>query len=281
VLSSFGEVLSHRRQRTAIGAFTCYNQEIAEAVLGAAHGADTAVILMIGARSYSALGGDRFLHALIAIAEHSPVQVCIQLDHCNDLSTIESALANGAGAAMADGSRLPYEQNVSFVRAALEIASRHNAAIEAELGRITGDEDMAQAVTAGALTDPEQAADFVAQTGVDCLAVSIGNVHGAYRNPPELDWDRLEAIHRRVALPLSLHGASGIPDPMIQRSIEHGVAKINVNTELRQAYLAATQRELTAALDGWSLDVLHRAQVQGVTYAVERRLGAFEGGEKR
>ena len=80
----------------------------------------------------------------------------------------------------------------------------------------------------------------MARTGADCLAVSIGNVHGTYRGPPRLDWDRLEAIRSAIATPLSLHGASGIPDEMVQRTIATGVAKINVNTELRSAYLGAT-----------------------------------------
>jgi tagatose 1,6-diphosphate aldolase GatY/KbaY len=279
VLSSFADILTSRKSKTAVGAFSCYNHETAEAVLQAAAGAEAAVILMIGARSYSAPGGDLFLGALIAAAERSAARACVQLDHCNDLPTIESALAAGAGAAMADGSALPYEQNVAFVRDAVEIASQHGASIEAELGAITGDEDIAEAVAAGALTDPDQATDFVAQTGADCLAVSIGNVHGLYRNPPDLDWQRLEAIHQRVSQPLSLHGASGIPDLMIRRSIELGVAKVNVNTELRQAYLTATQVELPSALEGWRLDVLHHAQVRSVADAVEQRLEAFQAGD--
>jgi ketose-bisphosphate aldolase len=281
VLSSFADILAGRKQGTAIGAFTCYNHETAGAVLWAAASAGASVILLISARSYRASGGDLLLGGLIAAAERASAPACVQLDHCRDLSAIESALAAGAGAAMADGSILPYEENVAFVRAAVELAARHGASIEAELGGITGDEDIAEAVAAGALTDPEQAADFAVQTGIDCLAVSIGNVHGIYRNPPDLEWQRLETIHRQVTTPLSLHGASGIPDPMIRRSIELGVAKINVNTELRQAYLAATQTKLPAVLDGWRLDILHAAQVSSVAEAVQRRLAAFHRSEEK
>jgi tagatose 1,6-diphosphate aldolase GatY/KbaY len=135
---------------------------------------------------------------------------------------IESALEAGAGAMMADGSELPYEENAAFVERAAGLARTYGAGVEAELGHLSGDEDVATAVAAGALTDPAEAAEFVARTGADCLAVSIGNVHGTYHGLPRLDWDRLEAIRSLVSTSLSLHGASGIPDEMVQRTIAMG-----------------------------------------------------------
>src|SRR5207244_4241876 len=114
-------------------------------------------------------------------------------------------------------------------------------------------EDIAVAVAAGALTDPVQAHEFVRHTEIACLAVSIGNVHGIYRGRPELDWERLESIESSVSVPLSLHGASGIPDAMVRRAINAGIAKINVNTELRTAYLTATEDALPSVLEGGRL----------------------------
>ena len=135
---------------------------------------------------------------------------------------------------------------------------------------------MATAVAAGALTDPAQAADFVDLSGADCLAVSIGNVHGTYRDPPALDWDRLEAIRSSVSVPLSLHGASGVPDAMVRRSIATGVA--NVNTELRTAYLDATGETLPSVLAGSRLNALHAAQSVAVERVVAAKLWAFDTG---
>jgi len=232
VLTSFAELLASRHEGTAVGAFTCYDLEAAGAALRAAAEAGAGVILLIGGRSYTDPGGGLLLAALVAVARASEARVCVQLDHCADLAVIGSALEAGAGAVMADGSELPYEENAAFVERAAELARRNGAGVEAELGHLSGDEDVARAVAAGALTNPAEAAEFVARTGVDCLAVSIGNVHGAYRGPPHLDWDRLEAIRSAIATPLSLHGASGIPDEMVRRTIATGVAKINVNTEL-------------------------------------------------
>jgi tagatose 1,6-diphosphate aldolase GatY/KbaY len=113
---------------------------------------------------------------------------------------MRTALEAGAGAVMADGSALPDADNAALVRSAVELAAAYGAGVEAELGRIEGDEDVTTAVAAGALTDPEQATPFVAVTGAACLAVSIGNVHGAYRAPPDLDWERLATLRQRVAV---------------------------------------------------------------------------------
>ena len=144
-----------------------------------------------------------------------------------------------------------------------------------ELGAIAGDEDVAAAVAAGALTDPGEAAVLVEQTGAACLAVSIGNVHGAYREPPQLDWARLAAIRERVDVPLSLHGASGLPDADVRRAIALGVAKVNVNTELRERYLAATADRLPAARPDARLLELDAAQVDAVAAAVAAKLDVY------
>lgn len=276
MLTPFRELLAERRDGSAVGAFTCYDLEAAVAALSAASAADTGVILLIGGRSYTEPGGGLLMAALVAAAGHADARACIQLDHCADLAVIHSALTAGAGAVMADGSEWEFERNIEFVAGAGDLARAHGAAVEAELGSITGDEDVARAVEAGALTDPDQAVEFMHRTGADCLAVSIGNIHGTYVVPPELDWERLDAIRAGVSEPLSLHGASGIPDDLVQRSIRSGIAKINVNTELRTAYLAATESTVASVLDGSRLNALHTAQVAAVQDVVAAKLQAFD-----
>jgi tagatose 1,6-diphosphate aldolase GatY/KbaY len=278
VLTPFADLLAARRAGTAVGAFTCYDLETATAVLRAAEETDAGVILLIGARSHAEPGGDLLLAALVAAAGRSPAAACVQLDHCDDLAAIEAAFAAGAGAALADGSALPYEQNAELVARAVATGRRHGAVVEAELGGIAGDEDVAAAMAAGALTDPSEAPRFMAQTGAGCLAVSIGNVHGIYREPPALDWARLDAIRAGVSVPLSLHGASGLPADQVRRAIAAGVAKINVNTDLRDAYLAATAEAIGPAVDGSRLAALHAAQVVAVGEVVAAKLRAFDSG---
>jgi ketose-bisphosphate aldolase len=276
-LAPFADLLRSAAARgQALGAFTAYNLEQAVGILGAARRLDRAAVLLVAERSFTGPGGQLLLAALVAAADRSPVQVCVELDHVSDLETIEAALDAGVGAVMADGSALPFEENVAFTRAAAAAASQRGAHVECELGGIAGDEDVAAAVAAGALTDPEEAALFVERTGSACLAVSIGNVHGVYREPPRLDWARLEAIRAAVPVPLSLHGASGLPADDLRRAIRGGVAKVNVNTELRDAYLSATARQLAHALDGARLLDLNRAQASAVEEAVGAKLAALE-----
>jgi tagatose 1,6-diphosphate aldolase GatY/KbaY len=277
VRASFRRLVSEAAARgAAVGAFTCYNLETATGVLRAAEERGRGVILLVGERSFRAPGGDLLAAALVAAAERAPAPACVQLDHVSDVELIEAAFELGFGAVMADGSRLPFEGNAELVRTAVELARRAEGDVEAELGGIEGDEDVAAAVAAGALTDPDEAAALVERTGAACLAVSIGNVHGDYRQPPALDWPRLEAIRARVAGPLSLHGASGLPDADVQRAISLGVAKINLNTELRHRYLETTAARLPAARDGANVIGLNRAQTEAVAEAVARKLETYE-----
>jgi len=260
----------------AVGAFTCYDLEVARAVLDAAAARDRGVILLLAPKSFAAPGGDLLAAALCAVVDRAPARACVQLDHAEDLDAIEAAFQIGVGAALADGSRRSFEDNVAFAEAAVALARRHGAHVEAELGGIAGDEDVADAVAAGALTDVEQARALVQRAAVDCLAVSIGNVHGIYREPPRLDWDRLAAVGAAVPVPLSLHGASGLPDADVRRAIAGGVRKVNVNTELRARYLDATEQALPAVRMGANVAALHDSQREAVRSAVEACLHLYD-----
>lgn len=281
MLATFVDLLEERRRRgAALGAFTCYNLETAVGVLEAAQARGAGVVLLVSERSFAGAGGELLLAALRGAAERARVPACVQLDHVGDLTRIEAAFELGAGAVMADGSRLPLDANVELVRAAVELGRRVGGYVEAELGGIEGDEDVASAVAAGALTDPEEAAAFVERTGAACLAVSIGNVHGVYREPPALDWPRLERIRERVAAPLSLHGASGLAEHDLRRAIGAGISKVNVNTELRERYLAVTEELLPDLLPGARVLELNAAQAQAVAAAVGAKLSSYEGGKR-
>jgi ketose-bisphosphate aldolase len=276
VLATFPSLLEqHSRARIALGAFTCYDLEAARGVLAAGAGRDIGVVLLISRECFAADGGDQLLAGVRAAAERSPTPACVQLDHVSDMELIEAALELGAGAVMADGSKLPFDENVALVQEAKARADASGAAVEGELGHVEGGEDVAAETRPGAYTDPEQAAEFVAATRVDLLAVSIGNVHGAYAAEPRLDWDRLEQIAGRVEAPLSLHGASGLPEIDLRTAVRAGIRKVNANTELREAYLNATHDGLPDSLDGLRLSALHDAQSAAVRRVVEQKLDAL------
>jgi tagatose 1,6-diphosphate aldolase GatY/KbaY len=223
----------------AIGGFNVYNLEGARAVVAAAEAERSPAMLQIHP-SALAHGGSPLIALCMEAARAAGVPIMVHLDHSASPDAIRAALDAGATSVMADGSHLPYEENLAFTVAMAELAHARGAAVEAELGRLAGSEDgLTVPEYEAKLTDPDQAADFVARTGVDTLAVCIGNVHGHYRGAPQLDFARLERLRWTVPIPLVLHGASGVPAPMVRRAIELGVCKLNVNTEMRDAYLVA------------------------------------------
>jgi tagatose 1,6-diphosphate aldolase GatY/KbaY len=270
--SFVGMLEEARRRGTAVGAFTCYDAETAVGVLQAAAGRP--VILLVSSQLVRDPAGPLVVAALQGMARHASSPVCLQLDHAHDLDVIRTACELGMDAVMADGSHLPFEANAEFVVAARAIAAPLGIAVEAEIGHLEGDEEIAVAADSGPATDPAEAERFAHETGADCLAVAIGNVHGIYRARPRLDVACLREIAHRVDVPLALHGGSGIPPAQLFRCVEAGIAKINVNTELRQAYLARTERDLPAALDGAGLLSLHRSQVGAVAAVVAEKLAS-------
>jgi ketose-bisphosphate aldolase len=270
---------------TAVGAFNTYNLEITRAILAAAEARGRPVMLAVG---HGALryGGLATLGALVlAAAREASVPVAVHLDHSPDLETVTRCLAAGFTSAMIDGSPLPFADNVALTRAAVQAAGE--VAVEGELGGVAGDEDRSGPAVEKAdgapgaepvpMTDPEQAARFVAETGVASLAVAIGNAHGLYRGTPRLDLARLAAIRARVPVPLVLHGASGLDDDDLWRCIERGVRKINVNTEIRQALFLALEGALARDAQGYDVPRLFGAAMAAMQRIVEEKIALFAG----
>jgi tagatose 1,6-diphosphate aldolase GatY/KbaY len=260
----------------AIGGFNVYNLEGARAVVAAAEVEHSPAMLQIHP-SALAHGGAPLIALCIEAARGAGVPCAVHLDHSASPDAIRAALDAGVGSVMADGSQLPYEENLAFTAAMAELAHARGAAVEAELGRLAGSEDgLTVPEYEAKLTDPDQAADFVARTGVDTLAVCIGNVHGRYRGVPQLDFARLERVRWTAPIPLVLHGASGLPAPMVRRAIELGVCKLNVNTEVRDAYLAALADGVSAGERPDLLDLMQAATdaMQAVVAAKLRLFGS-------
>jgi tagatose 1,6-diphosphate aldolase GatY/KbaY len=272
----FGEVLGRAREAgRAVGAFTCYDLFGFEAVVRAAESRDAPVVVLVSPASFMAEGGERLVRAFGAAARSASVEVLVQLDHARDERLIEHAAEHGVDAVMADGSKLPFAENLAFTRAVAGSMRRRGVGVEAELGRVEGHEDEAGETLSGAVTDPGEALRFCEESGVDCLAVAVGNVHGHYSGTPKLDWSRLEEVRRSVPVPLSLHGASGLPEADLERAVSLGVAKFNVNTELRAAYFGCVARDLGARSAILNLKGLGDDIVEAVQGVVEAKLSAF------
>ncbi|PTL71436.1 fructose-bisphosphate aldolase [Rathayibacter caricis DSM 15933] len=225
----------------AVGALTCYDFSTALAVVDAAEELGRGVILLVTPKTAADRHGPRFLTALRALADGSAVPVSVQLDHATDLALILRSVEAGADAVLADGSALPFEENAAFTA---EAVRRSGVVVEAELGALAGDEDRALASLPSGRTDAALVAPFLSAAGAHVLATSVGNVHGTYAAEPELDWPLIDAIHAASGVPLSLHGASGIPEADLRRAVGAGLGKININTELRAAVLDAAAQQL-------------------------------------
>ncbi|MFW0775486.1 class II fructose-bisphosphate aldolase [Paenarthrobacter nitroguajacolicus] len=266
---------------SAVPAFTCYDFTTALAVVGAAEEARLGVILLVAPKTASTPNGLRLITALRGLADEAGVPVSVQLDHASDLKVILESVAAGADSVLADGSSLPYEDNIALVRevrAALDAAGAADVVIEAELGGLAGDEDKAFGAEGSAhdagtsvagLTNPAQVADFVARTGAQLLAIAVGNVHGKYKGEPNIRWDVLEEVAAMTHVPLVLHGASGIPGDELAKAPSMNVGKVNFNTELRTGILATLESETAAhRADGENLQgLLARWNGSAATYA--------------
>ncbi len=276
---TFRELLAEAEsEQRAVAAFTVYGIDGAVGAVAAAERSRVGVMLLISQQTFVSDLGLPLVAALKDIAARAGVPVCLQLDHVSDLDLIAAALVAGIDVVMADGSKLPDEENIAFVRAAGALAAKHGASLEAELGRIEGDEEIARGVRPVGFTDPAVAAAFVAATGVACLAVSIGNVHGRYANPPALDFDLLAEIDAAVPCALSLHGASGIPDADVRRSIGLGIRKVNVNTELRERYFRTLERDAPGLSEGSRVLALSETVAAQIEAAAAEKIEAMRAG---
>lgn len=232
-----------RREKTAVGAFNTANYELSRAILMAAEAERRPVIIQLYMRLFDSEKAYDLCGMLQRLATRAKVPVALHLDHGATVKQAKDALAWGYTSVMYDGSRSPYADNVRDTRFVADYAHAVGATCEGEIGHVAqGDE--------GALTDVAEAVDFAGQTGVDALAVSIGTSHGYYKAEPKLDIPRCQAIADALPdVPLVLHGGSGTPLADVRRSIEAGVAKINIATEFMDAYLKSARAELNR-LDG-------------------------------
>lgn len=231
----------------AVPAFNFHSLDMVPALVEVAEAERAPLILQASRGTIDFLGFGAIEAVAGVVARRARVPVVLHLDHAESYDLVIGALRHGFTSVMADGSSLPYDDNVALTRKVVEAAHAAGVAVEGELGHVprpgAGVEVQAVGGTGEPAADPrtyftrpEEAEDFVARTGVDSLAVAIGTVHGFYRGEPRLDLDRLEAIRARVQVPLVLHGGSGVPGPMLRAAIARGVAKVNFATELKHAW---------------------------------------------
>lgn len=233
MMTNLATLLSDAQKgKYAVGSFNVYSYETIRGVIDAGKDLRYPTIVAFGANYLSNMELDEVAVLVDTMAAKADIPVVLHLDHCKSFETIIKAIKAGFTSVMYDGSSLPFAENMLKTSEIVAIAHAANVSVEAELGALAGGEFSNEEAAEEIYTNPDQAAQFVETTKVDALAVSIGTVHGMYKGTPRIDIGVLKRIAALVDIPLVLHGGSGTPEAIVKECIRHGIAKINVNTEI-------------------------------------------------
>lgn len=255
------------------GAFSVGNMEMVRGAIRAAEELDTPIILQIAEVRLKNSPLHLMGPMMVQAAKEAKVDVAVHLDHGLTFETVDKALELGFTSVMLDASTLPFEENIAKVKAVVEKARKYGATVEAELGLVGGSED-GSCDHGIRCTDPDDAVVYARETGIDALAVAIGNAHGNYPVAPTLAFDVLEKIHEKVDIPLVLHGGSGITDKDFQRAISLGIRKVNIATASFNSLTAHVEKYMEST-DKHNFFDLNEAMVQGTYENVKRHILVF------
>ena len=255
------------------GAFSVGNMEMVKGAIRAAEELETPIILQIAEVRLKNSPLHLMGPMMVQAAKEAKVDVAVHLDHGLTFETVDKALDLGVTSVMLDASTLPFEENIAKVKTVVEKAQKYGATVEAELGLVGGSED-GSCDHGIRCTDPDDAVVYARETGIDALAVAIGNAHGNYPVAPTLAFDVLEKIHEKVDIPLVLHGGSGITDKDFQRAISLGIRKVNIATASFNSLTAHVEKYM-ASTDKHNFFDLNEAMVQGTYENVKRHILVF------
>lgn len=255
------------------GAFSVGNMEMVRGAIRAAEELDTPVILQIAEVRLKNSPLHLMGPMMVQAAKEAKVDVAVHLDHGLTFETVDKALELGFTSVMLDASTLPFEENIARVKAVVEKARKYGATVEAELGLVGGSED-GSCDHGIRCTDPDDAVVYARETGIDALAVAIGNAHGNYPVAPTLAFDVLEKIHEKVDIPLVLHGGSGITDKDFQKAISLGIRKVNIATASFNSLTAHVEKYMEST-DKHNFFDLNEAMVKGTYENVKRHILVF------
>ncbi len=288
-----------RRDGYAVGGFNTSNLEITAAIFQAAAEKRSPVIVATSQSAIAYAGYDNIRAMVDNMSRDADIPASLHLDHGTDMDIIKGCIEHGWTSLMIDGSHFPFEENIAATKAVVDLAHPRGISVEAELGRLEGVEDEISVDSEDAsMTNPEEAAQFVERTGVDSLAVAIGTSHGAYKfkGEPRLDIERLEKIAALVSIPLVLHGASavprevlelaqrygadlpgakGVPSDSIRQALQHGVAKVNIDTDIRLAFTGHVRQILTDSPKVFDPRKILAAARDGMAEVIKAKMDLF------
>jgi len=222
----------------AVGAFNILDYNSTRAVVLAAEQVKAPVIIQTSAKTVIFWGTSAIISWIRQLTDPSSVPIALHLDHCKDLKLIKECIESGWTSVMIDASSKPFEENLSLSREVVEMARPKDVTVEAELGAIVGVEDDIHVKEQDAhLADSEQAIKFCAEVKPDCFAPAIGTAHGVYKGEPKIVYDLLKEIAAKTAVPIALHGGTGLADEVFKKCISLGCTKVNISTQLKYAFI--------------------------------------------
>lgn len=269
------------KNQTAVGAFNTFNLEFTQGIVRGAKAADLPVIIQTteNAIKYAGLKTLYFLMELTIEAESGNTPVAVHLDHGKSLETIKQAIEIGYSSVHIDASEYAFEENIRITKEVAEFGHAKGVFVQGELGNILGREGVfrmqqGQGISK-LMTNPEQIKEFVKKTGIDTVAVSLGNLHGHFVGQENIDFERLKKIKEQIDIPIVLHGGSGIPDEQIKEAVKEGVRIVNVDTDLRIAFSEALKEKLKADAEEVDPRKLLKPSINKISEVVEQKLKLF------
>ena len=262
----------------AVGSFSVANMEMVLGVLKAARELSAPVILQIAEVRLKQSPLEIIGQLMVAAAKNADTPVAVHFDHGKTEEKIKQALDLGFTSVMFDGSHLPLDENIATTKRIIDIAGKYNASVEAEIGCVGGSEDGSEDIAINC-TSPEQAKRFAEETGVDALAIAIGNAHGNYKEEPHLRFDILEKVHELVSVPLVLHGGTGISEKDFIRCHQSGIKKINIAT----ATFDSVERSVRESYESGKIHGyydLHQAEIDGAYKNAKKHMEVFYSVQK-
>lgn len=267
----------------AVGAFNTINLETTRAILEAAQEAKSPVVIQLTEKTMDYAGGRAMYHLIRTVSEcYMPeIPIAIHLDHGKSFEIVQRAVEIGFGSVMYDGSRRNYVDNVSITKKVVDFCHSKGVMVQAELGNVPylGELSMEDIDWEKYMTDPDQAQSFVNETGIDVLAVAIGNAHGFFRERSVPDYDRLQLIAQKVDVPLVMHGASDWDSGRVKEVIQRGVSCFNVDTSSRIAFISNLKQSLENADETDLRKILGSAR-DAVKQSVHKKISFFGSGGK-
>lgn len=283
MLVNMVEMLNKAKEgKYAVGQFNTNNLEWTIAILKKAQELNSPVIIGVSQGAAKYMCGFNVVAGIVKeliVSLNITVPVALHLDHGDSVESCKAAIDAGFTSVMIDASHYPYEENVRITKEVVDYAKQYNVSVEAELGRVGGQED--NVVSQGVVyADVEECAKFVKDTGVDCLAPALGSVHGPYKGEPKLGFKEMLEIKEATSKPLVLHGGSGIPDYQIQEAISRGTCKINVNTECQQEWTKLVRETLNKNSSVYDPRKIIGPGMEGISKVVNDKIVLFGSNNK-